>query len=631
MSCNNRKGCRNTTSRHVIAKKRFQHLRALRRSKRGHVFKRFVILLVLAATPCIAQAPDHPITVSREVLSRYVGMYAINPRFDVTITLVDSQLNSQLTGQGKIPLLPESATTFSGADGRVKIEFPTDESRPASQLVLLQNGRQATAKRLSDSEIKQIAEATTAFEKRFKDQTAALGTEEAVRSAVDELQTGTPQYDRMTPFFADIVRQHLPEFHETVARMGALRSVLFKGVGRGGADIYQVNFEKGSIDARIWLDAGGKIDNLNFHPSDYFPPPIVATAESLHSQLLDIDSKIGAELAKNPIGSVTAGVVVGKQLIWSKSYGDADMERKVPADAETVYRIGSITKMFTALMLEQLVEAGKVRLSDPVEKYFPEIKTVQGRFPDAPPITLIQLATHTSGLDREPDDIEVATTGAVADWEKTLIAALPHLHYQFEPGTRFYYSNMGYAILGAALSRASGESYVEYIQKHIFEPLGMTHSALELNSQILPHLAKGYALRGPGGAVDSETPQRENEEGRGYKVPNGAIYTTAGDLARFVSFLMGQGPESVLKATSLDHFQRDIIMPANFGLTSGYGLGFQVDRRENYVAFGHGGEVAGYMSMLLINREKGVGVIVFSNGAADPGGIAEQALDILSK
>ena len=106
----------------------------------------------------------------------------------------------------------------------------------------------------------------------------------------------------------------------------------------------------------------------------------------------------------------------------------------MPADADTVYRIGSITKMFTALMLEQLVEAGKVHLSDPAEKYFPEIKTVQGRFPDAPPITLIQLATHTSGLGREPDNTEIYVTAPVADWEKTLIAALPHTHYDIRAG-----------------------------------------------------------------------------------------------------------------------------------------------------------------------------------------------------
>jgi D-alanyl-D-alanine carboxypeptidase len=217
------------------------------------------------------------------------------------------------------------------------------------------------------------------------------------------------------------------------------------------------------------------------------------------------------------------------------------------------------------------------------------------------------------------------------DWGKTLIAALPHLRYQFEPGTRFFYSNMGFAILGAALSRAAGELYVEYVPKHIFEPLGMTHSALERNAQMLPHLSKGYQLMGPGGAVDSETPQREHEAGRGYKVPNGAIYTTVGDLARFASFLMGQGPDSVLKTTSLERFQMQSVVPANIGLTSGYGIGFQVDRRDNYAAFGHGGGVAGYTSMLLMNRPKGIGVIVFSNGAANPNSLAARSLDILSK
>ncbi|HEY4358081.1 MAG TPA: serine hydrolase [Acidobacteriaceae bacterium] len=596
------------------------------------MLQRLVILLMLAV-PCVAQSANHAeIPVSREVLARYVGTYAVAPRFNLTITLVDGRLMSQMTGQGMVPLLPESATTFSLSGTKTTIEFPKEQQGQATQLILHQNGRDATGKRLSDAEAKQIADAAAAFDKRFKDQTAAPGTDAAVRVMLAELQAGTPNYERLTPAFADLVRQHLTEFHDAVTRMGTSQSVIFKGVGPGGADIYQLNFEKGSMDGRIWLDPDGKIERLGFSPSDYFPPPMAATAESLHAQLTEIDSKIAAEVARHPVGSVTVGVVVGKQLLWTKSYGDADREKKIPADAETVYRIGSITKMFTAVMLDQLVEAGKVHLSDPVEKYFPEIREVQGRFPGAPPITLIQLATHTSGLDREPDDIEIATAGPAKDWERTLIAALPHLRYQFEPGTRFFYSNMGYAILGAALSRAAGESYLDYVPRHIFQPLGMTHSALELNPQILQHLSKGYVVMGPGGRVDAEIAQRENENGRGYKVPNGAIYTTVGDLARFASFLLGQGPESVLKAASLDHVQRELMVPANMGLTTGYGVGFQVDRHENYVAFGHGGSVAGYTAMLLMNREKGVGVIALSNGEVDPGrGMVGHALDILSK
>jgi hypothetical protein len=105
---------------------------------------------------------------------------------------------------------------------------------------------------------------------------------------------------------------------------------------------------------------------------------------------------------------------------------------------------------------------------------------------------------------------------------------------------------------------------------------------------MLPHLSKGYQLTGPNGGVDSETAEREHETERGYKVPNGAIYTTVGDLAHFASFLIGQGPESVLKTASLEAFQMQSVVPADLGLTHGYGIGFEVDRRENYVAFGHG-------------------------------------------
>jgi CubicO group peptidase (beta-lactamase class C family) len=278
-----------------------------------------------------------------------------------------------------------------------------------------------------------------------------------------------------------------------------------------------------------------------------------------------------------------------------------------------------------------IVEAKKVHLSDPVEKYFPEVRMVQDRFPDAAAVTLIQLATHTAGLGREPDDTATYVTGAVKDWEKTLIAALPHTHYTLEPGTRFSYSNIGYAILGAALARAADESYLDYVPKHIFQPLGMSHSALEYSPAMAAHFSKGYTVMGPNGGVDASTAQRENENGRGYKVPNGAIYTTVGDMARFASFLMGQGPESALKIATLEMFQMQLIVPANLELSEGYGIGFQVEHRPNYTEFGHGGAVAGYTASLLMNRKTGVGVIALSNGAANPDNIAQRALEILSK
>ena len=590
------------------------------------MLSRFTLLPVLAGI-CLGQGTAHEeIALDSQTLSRLVGAYEMAPGVDMLITLENNQLFSKLGTQPAIPIFPESKTMFFPKVVEAEIEFAKDDDqgRP-TELILHQSGRDMRAKRLSDAQAKLVADAAAAFAKRLKDQTPAAGSDIALRKMIEDLRSEKPMYSLLNPGLAAMVSHQLPETQSTLAKLGSLQSMTFKAVGPAGPDIYTVKFENGALEYRIWLGANGKIDSANYHPV-----VLEATVASLSPKLPQIDSMMVSDLARRPVGSVTAGVVSGKRLIWSKSYGDADMEKKTAADTDTIYRIGSITKMFTALMLEQLVEAGRVNLSDPVEKYFPQVNTVLGRFPNAPPITFVQLATHTSGLGREPDNTATYVKGPVGDWEKTLIASLPHTHYIFEPGTRFSYSNIGYAILGAALSRAAGESYLEYVPKHIFQPLGMTHTVLEWNPQMLAHLSKGYQVMGPT-EVDSATPQREHETGRGYKVPNGAIYTTVGDLARFASFLLGQGPESVLKTASLARFQMQTAVPADIDLSQGYGIGFQVERRDSYVAFGHGGAVAGYTAELLMNRKAGVGVIVLSNGAANPTSIAQRALDILSK
>jgi CubicO group peptidase (beta-lactamase class C family) len=587
-----------------------------------------LILLALLSNLCLGQGANHKeITLDAQTLQRYVGAYELDGD-ELVIILDNNQLSVRVSGEPAFSIFPESKTMFFLKVEEAELEFAKDDAqgRP-TEIILHPGGRNIPGKRLDDAHAKPLVDMATALAKRIKDQTAAPGSEAALRKVIADLSAGKPDYDSMTSRLAEITRRQLSGLQPAVRKLGAIQSITFQKVGPAGADIYLIQFEKGAMDGRILLGLDGKIERLSVNTTNMVA---VAPAATLRPKLPEIDSMISAEMARRPVGSVTAGVVDGKDLIWAKSYGDADMEKKIPADTETVYRIGSITKMFTALMLEQLVDAGKVHLSDPVEKYFPEIKSVQGRFPDAPPITLIQLATHTSGLGREPDDADTYVTGAVADWEKTLVAALPHTHYIYEPGTRYSYSNIGYAILGAALSRAAREPYTEYVPKHILQPLGMTHSALERNSTMLPHLAKGYVVMGPK-EVDSETPQRENETGRGYKVPNGAMYTTVGDLAHFVSFLLDQGPESVLKTSTLKAFQTEMIVPADVGLTNGYGIGFSVERRDDYIAFEHGGAVAGYTAMLIINRAKGIGVIVLSNGAANPGSLGERVLDLLAK
>lgn len=143
--------------------------------------------------------------------------------------------------------------------------------------------------------------------------------------------------------------------------------------------------------------------------------------EELQTVIEQLD-KAATEMVKDPrTASFTLGLVQKGGLVWTKSYGYADIDNKKPATADTVYRVGSITKQFTALMLLQLVHEGKVHLSDPVDKYFPEIHQVKGEYKDAPPITLLQLASHTSGLDSEPEPMEIYVKGPLADWKKRCV------------------------------------------------------------------------------------------------------------------------------------------------------------------------------------------------------------------
>lgn len=327
-----------------------------------------------------------------------------------------------------------------------------------------------------------------------------------------------------------------------------------------------------------------------------------------------VDQLVTAAFGKDNNASVTVGVVAGGRLAWTKSYGYADVEDKIPASADTVYRIGSITKQFTAVMLLQLVEQGKVHFSDPVEKYFPEINKVKGRFPGAPPITLIQLATHTSGLQREPEHTDTYLKGPVSEWENVLVAALAETSYEFEPGTQFSYSNIGYAILGAALGRAAGQSYTQYVQEHIFTPLGMADTAFEPNARIRGKIARGYLID-KDHKLDWQTADHEHA-GRGYKVPNGAIYTTVGDLAKFILFELGSGPNSVLKAEDLPQNSKRIINTGS-RLSGGYGVGFQVIRTNNLTLLGHNGGVNGYEANAFFEPKSKTGVITLRNAVGE--------------
>jgi len=354
-----------------------------------------------------------------------------------------------------------------------------------------------------------------------------------------------------------------------------------------------------------------------------------ALGRRVEPALPGIDSLAAAEFAKDSIGSITIGVVAGSDLVWTKSYGFANRATRKLADRNTVYRIGSITKPFTAVMLMQLEQAGKLRLADPVEKFFPEVRQVGGMPSGASPPTLLQLATMTAGLAREPREEGPFWSGPVSKWEETLISALPHTSYAYMPGTRFLYSNIGYAILGATLSRVAGVPYTTWERTHVFEPLGMKRTRFEIDPSIAADVATGYDVNREG-TIDSLTAAKEGRDGRGYKVPNGAIFTTVDDMSRFVAFELGHGPASVLPPARLDSSFGGIVASSS-DLGSGYGLGFMAMRRQAFTFTGHNGGVAGYVASMYFSRPADVGVVLFRNVTGGKVSPDRLAVDILSR
>ena len=338
----------------------------------------------------------------------------------------------------------------------------------------------------------------------------------------------------------------------------------------------------------------------------------VAAAQAPAASTIErVDSMAAAEFAHDSIASLTIGVVTPQGLVWTKSYGFADLSTHRLANRQSVYRIGSITKMFTGVMLQQLVAAGKIRLTDPVERYYPEIKEIRGYSKLAAPITVQQLATMTSGISREPEQEGPFWTGPVARWDSTLHLALPHTNMDQAPGTSFLYSNIGYAILGATLGRVAGVPYVQWQKEHILEPLGMRHTAFEIEPAIAPDVTRGYDIL-INGAADPAQSVRESITGRGYKVPNGAIYTTVGDLSQFLVLQLGHGPVSVVAPARLDSAFNAVVGPDGRP-TAPYGVGFGVERKGDHNFYGHNGGVAGFSALLEFDRDAQVGVIVLRN------------------
>jgi CubicO group peptidase (beta-lactamase class C family) len=346
----------------------------------------------------------------------------------------------------------------------------------------------------------------------------------------------------------------------------------------------------------------------------------------LHTMLAEIEADAEKARLKEQIPGMSIVIVHDQDVLLAKGFGYADLEKKIPADTKTVYRMCSVTKAFTALMLMQLSEAGKLHLDDPIEKYLPEFK-IKSRFPDARPVTFRQVAAHFSGLPREaPMFHEYQLTEdfpSIEDQLKSLKDADSEL--LLPPMTMYSYSNFGYDVMGLAMSRIVKQPYEDYVAAQILKPLRMDLSGFSLTEEMKKHFAVGYNPAGPDGT---------HEKSRFPKVgmASGMLYSNVDDMAHWLSMFFGQGPrkgQQVLGTSSILDMLAPVAVIADLTRNEmgrapllwygGSTVGFSVNamRAEGEQIHYKPGGTDGFSTIVYLNYPRKLGMAVLTNTSVD--------------
>jgi CubicO group peptidase (beta-lactamase class C family) len=301
-------------------------------------------------------------------------------------------------------------------------------------------------------------------------------------------------------------------------------------------------------------------------------------------------------------------VLVAKDFrpIFGKAYGMANIGSQVRNRTDTRFNVGSMSKMFTAVAIAQLVERGKLSFSDSVGKHLPDYtnKAVASK------VTIHQLLTHTSGMG----DYQNENFYAQLDQMKTVSNLLPLFvndPLTFEPGTKWEYSNSAYVVLGLIIEKISGQSYFDYVKQNVFKPAGMNSTDFYARDENVPNRARGYMKVNDQGDPDPSAPRRENTSARPAKgSPAGGAYSTVTDMLEFHRALVND--------KLLSQKYTDIVTTAKAKVPPGwpmseYGYGFTISVINGKRIVGHGGAGPGVAGKFDMYPELGYTVIILSN------------------
>ncbi len=313
-----------------------------------------------------------------------------------------------------------------------------------------------------------------------------------------------------------------------------------------------------------------------------------------------IERLIRHEIEDKALPSVTIALVDDQRIVWAQAFGWADVERRTPATAETVHRVGSVSKLFTDIGIMQLVERGELDLDAPVTTYLPEFAP---RNPYDRPITLRQLMSHRSGLLREPP------VGNYFDPDGSSLAAMVESlngrSLVYQPGSRVKYSNAAIGVVGYVLEARSGEPFARHLQRAVLEPMGLTSSGFAPTPALQGRLAKAYMWARDGRQYEAPT----FELGM---APAGSMYSTVLDLGRFLSVLFAGGRTrsgvQLLRPETIE-----TMWSPQFGVPDqgrAFGIGFALSTLDGHRHVGHGGAIYGFATDLAALPDQKLGAVV---------------------
>lgn len=325
------------------------------------------------------------------------------------------------------------------------------------------------------------------------------------------------------------------------------------------------------------------------------------------------------EMKKNQVVGLSIAIVDDQRTVWAQGFGDADKKEKRPATPETVYRIGSISKLFTVMATMQLAEQGKIDIDQPLKRYLPEF-SIKTRFPDSGPITLRSIMTHHSGLPSK-----VAKGMWTSEPPKTLLYRLKEEYAAYPPNYVLAYSNAAMALLGLMIEQVSTTKFCDYMVRSVFNPIGMQHSSFKLTPELEDLLSRGYR----NGKEAEQVPLRD--------MAAGSMYSNVIDLSRFIQLFFAKGEvgnRQLLQPDTIDEMFRpqNEKVTLDFGKQIGLGWFLNYTRNENLKMASHGGATPLFRTNLVILPQKKLGVVVLTNSTE--GGrihvkIAKEALKLV--